>query len=513
MFNQFVFGYRGGIAGGVIAGRAADDYRPHFLAPFQISDADDRRLVHAGMLNQRLLHFLRRNHFAAPLDKVPRPPGQIDIPVGVLPRQIPGIKPAVADSIAAAAADVAAAAGIGIGVGIAAGCARLPVSRHNAGAARYNFSGFAYRNGVAVLAYNHHLYIVQWLADGSQTPQLALNFVRFALQDMVVRRQHRDGGRRFGLPESVDEPGAGKGGDGVPDDRQGHRRRPVSDDIQGGKVVLGETGMLHYPFEHRRHQHRPVDAMLGGQRQPALRVKLGHYYQRAPAEHRRQRRLHPGHMIHWHREQVGFGNIRVGGRHIRQQKCRKTVVRQPRALGDAGSAGGEHYHRSGIRIVLREMLLLRVRIGQQGVIADTAAGRRRIQHYDAVAGDRTVGRRQATIAFPQKQQLRLYDGQHRCQFVRFGAEVDRHIDGVPLGGGEVNFQQLVAVGLHRRHPVAAPDAQSRHPVGQAVDPLLQPLKADAPPVIDHRRAVRDDGGGQRQNFGSVHPLITRPCRD
>ena len=442
------------------------------------------------MLGQRLLHFLRRNHLAAALDEIAGAAGQVDIAVRILPGQVSGVEPAGAQ-------------------GIAGGIGLLPVAGHHPRPARDNFAHFPLYDGFAVLGNYHHLHIIKRLANGRQAPQLGFHFLRRSGQQVVVRRKHSNGGRRFRLPKGVDETGAGKLGDGFPYHRQRHRGRAVGDDIQRGQVVLGKPGMLHNPLQHRRHQHCPVGPVFGSQSQPLLRVKLGHYYQRAPAEHRRQGRLQPGHMVQRHGEQVSLRNLRVRRRHAGKQKGGETVVGQLRPFWHAGSAGSEHNHRGRVPIVLRKVNLGRTGPGQQVIVAVPPLAADAVQHNDAPAGHPSLPGRQRQVALPQKHQGRRDDAGHRRQFVRLGAKVDRNIDGIQLRGGKIDFQQMMAVGVHRRHPVAAADSQLPHSIGQAVHPLLQRRKADPLPFKDDGRAFRHDGRGYQQNFASVHSFRLR----
>ena len=162
------------------------------------------------MFGQGLFHLLRGNHFAAPFDEVAGAAGQIDVAVRILPGQVAGVKPAVAD-------------------GFAGGLALPPVAGHYAGAPGHDFPHLAGGRRSAVLAYNQNLDVVQGLADGSETPQFGFNFGGRSREVVVVRRQHSDGGRGFGLPESVDETGVGEPGDGCSDNGQRHWGGAIGD--------------------------------------------------------------------------------------------------------------------------------------------------------------------------------------------------------------------------------------------------------------------------------------------
>ena len=226
---------------------------------------------------------------------------------------------------------------------------------------------------------------------------------------MILWRQHCDGGRRFRLPESVDKAHPRQPGNGLTDDRQGHRRGPIGDDFQRRQVKAVKIRIIQQLFQHRRHQHRPIDPPFLRQGQPLLRVKLPHYRQRPPPVDSRQSRLQAGDMVQRRRQQGGFRQVRVRRRYIGQQVRGKTVVAQLYALGPVGSAGSEHNHRSVRAIPLGEMPFLR-RIFQQGIITALPGLGRTIQgNYCQIRRQRGIGQ-QRPIPFAQAQQLGLGDG-------------------------------------------------------------------------------------------------------
>ena len=211
-------------------------------------------------------------------------------------------------------------------------------------------------------------------------------------------------------------------------------------------------------------------------------------------------------MVHRHRQQVGFLDVGIGRRHAGEQKRAEAVVGQLRSLGYAGGAGSEHDHSGGILVVLREVELVRISVGQQIVVVVAPIQSGRVQHHDALRWNRTVRRRQRQVAFTQEKQSRFHDGQHDGQFVFLGPEVDGDVNGVELGGGKVDFHQVVAIGLHCRHAVAGFDAQLRHSVGEPVDPFLEHLETDLLTIEYDSRPIRHDCRRDHQKFRSVHRL-------
>ena len=439
------------------------------------------------MGQQRLFHFFGRHHFAAALDEILGAASQIDVAIIILIAQVAGVNPAGTQRLPG-------------------GGFFLPVAGHHPGAARHDFAGFAQRHRLPGLVHDGHFHIFQRLADGTQAAQLALDFLRAALQQMVFRRQHGDGRGGFGLPESVDETGAGQPGDGLADYFRRHRRRAVGNHLQTGQIEVAELRVVQQLFQHRRHQHGPVDGVLLHQRQPQQRLELAHDHLGAAGVHGGQRRLQPGDMVVRHRHQIGLFQIGVGRGNGGKDVGSKAVVGEHYAFGEVGGAGGEHNDGGVGGVGLREVELLRGGCPQQMFVAGEAGGGAGVQDNHPVL------RHPEEVFFPQQLQIALADEQagwagdvqHLVQFVGLGAEVEGDIDGVKLGGGEVDFDAAVAVHLHHRHPVAGMHAQLGQRIGQPVDALGELFVVEFPPVEDDRRAVGDDGAGDGQQFGGVH---------
>ena len=79
---------------------------------------------------------------------------------------------------------------------------------------------------------------------------------------------------------------------------------------------------------------------------------------------------------------------------------------------------------------------------------------------------------QGPVAFPDEEDFHPGDGQHLPEFVGLGAKVQGDKYGVQLGGGEVDFHNLVGVDLHDGDAVAGLDSLLGQGIRQAVGPFL-----------------------------------------
>ena len=90
-FNQYCLGSRYPFLPG--------DIRDHDLAPCFIRDADNPSFGHRRMIVQNGFYFLRRNFGAASDDEFLLAPGEPVVAFGILPDEIPGIQPSVAQGL------------------------------------------------------------------------------------------------------------------------------------------------------------------------------------------------------------------------------------------------------------------------------------------------------------------------------------------------------------------------------------------------------------------------------
>ena len=97
---------------------------------------------------------------------------------------------------------------------------------------------------------------------------------------------------------------------------------------------------------------------------------------------------------------------------------------------------------------------------------------------------------QGQIPLADAQNLRPGNLQHLRQFLGLGPEVQRHVNSVQQRGGKVKFNALVAINLHRSHPVALTYAQVGQPVSHPVHPFLKLRKGELLPFKQQRRTVR-----------------------
>ena len=295
-----------------------------------------------------MLHLFGRNHFAAALDEVARPSRKVDVAVFVHIAQVPGEQPAAAD-------------------GLGGRLILPPVALHQPRAARRDLAHIALPHRFPVFVEDIHIYIVQRNAYRGKPPNFLFNLFGASLQEVVFGRKHRDGRRRFGLPECVDEIDAREFVYRAAYDFDGHRRCAVGDDVQAAKVVIAEFGMVHQHFQHRGHHHSAAGAFRLHKAHPFLGVELALDYQCAPPENCRHNRLHARDVIQRHGQDVALLVVRIGGGHGAEDVGGEAVVCQHHAFGELRRPRCEQDDGQVVAVAVWEALYVVARRQQIGV--------------------------------------------------------------------------------------------------------------------------------------------------
>ncbi|MBA7590007.1 hypothetical protein ES708_32106 [subsurface metagenome] len=103
--------------------------------------------------------------------------------------------------------------------------------------------------------------------------------------------------------------------------------------------------MLYDTLEHSRHHHHPGGFLPLHRLEPLLLVKLPHQGDGPAAVNTGHQRLHPGHVIEGHDQDIGFrGRFHIRRVDIAQHVGAVGVVVLRYPLGKAGGAGGKDKH-------------------------------------------------------------------------------------------------------------------------------------------------------------------------
>ena len=94
--------------------------------------------------------------------------------------------------------------------------------------------------------------------------------------------------------------------------------------------------------------------------------------------------------------------------------------------------------------------------------------------------------------------------EHVGDFLGTGAVVEGDEYGVELGAGKVGLDEFGGIDVHEGDALSRLQAELGEGVGEAIDLTLQSLKGDASAFEDDGRPVRDDGGGDGEEFEDVH---------
>ena len=189
-----------------------------------------------------------------------------------------------------------------------------------------------------------HLNIGEGLADARQVLAPFRYDVRRAFEYVVLRRHHRDGRAGLGLAECVDELHAGEREDRALDQRRGHRRPAVGNDVQAADVDLTEAGVVEQLLEHGRNHQRAADPMFRYEAEPFASLELAFHDDRTTAVDGGQRGLQAGDVVHRqaeHRSLFGVGVWRVD---VRQHELGERQMAEHDGFGPPSRACREQQH-------------------------------------------------------------------------------------------------------------------------------------------------------------------------
>ena len=171
----------------------------------------------------------------------------------------------------------------------------------------------------------------------------ALVVGRLAVDEVLLRAQHRDRRRRLGLAVALHHHRA-EHVDRLPQlvDRQ---RRGAGDEVaQRREVAVGEARLVEQPVDHRRRQEQLGHAVLLDHVEHRRGLRLGQDDDGAAARGARQRQ-HAGRVRHRRRREVHdrlVGPVAAGDHEVRAERL-EAAVRVHHALGLAGRPAGGHH--------------------------------------------------------------------------------------------------------------------------------------------------------------------------
>ena len=272
-----------------------------------------------------------------------------------------------------------------------------------------------------------------------------------------------------------------------------HRRAAVAADRPGRQVVAIEIGLHQAELVHRRHQDRVVDPLARGELEERAGGEGRHHHGRTAATHGSQHDRHQsGHVARRHREHRAGGGAEARAVLEVHHRMHDAQMREHRALGAAGGAGGVEQGAAVFLVWCHEAWGGRrhdsefvecpgVRCGRHAV------GRTGDPHQLRRLRARRHRGRECVVEHDRARAALADDEAHA---VALFARADRYRDRAEALARQVGEVELGAIRQQQRDPITPRDAEFGQAGGDRFDPSRACLVGPASAVDDQRFGLR-----------------------